>query len=228
MNGSQQTTVRSRKKDPILKRFFRTLTGRNSAPDLEAELARLEEEANVPALDFRAAILGRAGDLCVQANDTARALSYYGRAIDGYLGAGYYDTALAMCEKVISLAPSVVRARCTMAFLLLAEDLPFMRSRGISKKVVDHLHDYVHAALDAGCAPIAVHRLKMMAEVTEIEEVRRLIGDLLFELQAPDDAAELHYSLFEEAAQLTEIDPEVSFNQRQRWAEMLRIAIMDE
>lgn len=212
----------------MLKTLFRSMSRGRAKADLDAQLARLEADATVPALDFRAAALGRAGDLCVDAGENSRALSYYGRAIDGYLGAGYYDTAIAMCEKVISLAPNVVRARCTMAFLLLSQDLTHLRSRGISKRVVDLLHDYVSAALTAGQGPIAVQRLKMMAEVTEIEEIRRLIGDLLFELQAPEEAAELHYSLFEEAANLAPVDEETSRNQRNRWAEMLRVAIMDE
>jgi tetratricopeptide (TPR) repeat protein len=212
----------------VLKRLIRSLTGGRVAPDLDAELARLELEATAPALDFRAAVLGRAGDLCVSAGDIPRALSYYGRAIDGYLGASYYDSAIALCEKVIELSPGVVRARCTMSFLLLGKDLPYLRARGISSRVRDNLHEYVAAALNAGRGPIAVQRLKMMADVTEIEEVRRLIGDLLFDLQAPDEAAELHYSLFEERADLAVHDPEASTNQRLRWAEMLRIAIMDE
>ena len=36
-------------------------------------------------LDYRAAVFGRAGDLCVKAGETDRALTYYGKAIDGYL-----------------------------------------------------------------------------------------------------------------------------------------------
>jgi hypothetical protein len=212
----------------VLKKLLRSLTGGRVAPSLDEELARLELEAQAPALDFRAAVLGRAGDLCVAAGDTPRALSYYGRAIDGYIGASYYDSALALCEKVVGLSPGVVRTRCTMAFLLLGKDLPYLGTRGISSRVRENLNTYVDAALKAGRGPIAVQRLKMMADVTEIEEVRRLIGDLLFDLQAPDEAAELHYSLFEERADLAEHDPEASKNQRLRWAEMLRIAIMDE
>ena len=204
------------------------MPAREPRRDLDAELARLEVEAAVPALDYRAALFGRAGDLCVKAGDNHRALQYYGRAIDGYLGVGYYDTALAMCKKVVSIAPQVVRARCTMAFLLLGEDLPYLRTRGVSQEAKNHLQEYVRAAKEAGRGEVAVQRLRMMADVTEVETVRELIGDLLFELGAPEEAAELHYALFEERANLATIDAEESKTQRQRWAEMMRIAIMDE
>ncbi len=201
---------------------------RNREPSLAAELARLDEEATAPAPDFRAAVLGRAGDLCVNANEIPRALSYYGRAIDCYLTASYYDSAMALCEKVISLSPNVVRTRCTMAFLLLGEDLPFLSTRGISDRVRQNLKAYGEAAVKAGVGQLAIQRLKMMADVTEIEEVRQVIGDLLFDLGAADEAAELHYALFEERAQVVEVSPEISNDQRQRWAELLRMTIMDE
>ena len=95
-----------------LKKLIKSLLPAKSVPDLDAQLAALEAEAAVPAMDFRAALFGRAGDLCVKSGEDRRALHYYGRAIDGYLGCGYYDTALAMCKKVVSLNPNVVRTRC--------------------------------------------------------------------------------------------------------------------
>ncbi len=213
----------------MLRKLLNTFRRQSSAPpaDLDAQLARLEEEANAPALDFRAAIFGRAGDLCVNAGEPDRALPYYGKAIDNYLGAGYYDSAMAMCQKVIAIAPHVVRAHCTLAFLMIGEDLPYLKARGVSDKAREQLQAYVRAAQAAGTENVAVQRLRMMAEVTEIEEVRRLIADLLFELGAPDDAAELHYALFEEAASIADSDPDHSRKQQDRWAEMLRKDIMD-
>jgi hypothetical protein len=98
----------------------------------------------------------------------------------------------------------------------------------VSDRARQQLQDYVSAAKAADRSDVAIHRLKMMADVTEVETVRRLIADLLFELGASEEAADLHYTLFEEAASLAENDPEHSRTQRQRWAEMLRVAIMDE
>lgn len=197
-----------------------------SRADLDAKLARLEAEANVPNADFRAAVLGRAGDLCHEAGDTARALSYYGGAVDGYLSAGYYDSALALCQKMISISPGVVRARCTMAFLLLGADLPFLKTRGVSEHVRDYLQEYANAARAAGCSEMAIQRLKMMASATDVEPVRQLIGDILFDLGASEEAAELHYSLFEERAILSDAEEDPG-RQRRRWAELLRVTIMD-
>jgi hypothetical protein len=214
----------------VLRKLLNTLRGTSDVVvwSLDAELAKLEEQATAPALDYRAAVFGRAGDLCVKAEETRRALTYYGKAIDGYLGAGYYDSAMAMCKKVISVQPSVVRAHCTLAFLLIGEDLPYLTSRGVSNAARDQLLEYVRAAKAAGSGPVAVQRLRMMTDVTEVEAVRRVIADLLFELGAADEAAEVHYALFEEAASLAPPDPDSSANQRKRWAEMLRVAIMDE
>jgi tetratricopeptide (TPR) repeat protein len=212
----------------VLKKLLDSFAPKKEQATLDARLAAMEAEATGPALDYRAAIYGRMGDLCVAENDISRALACYGRAIDGYLGVGYFDSALALCEKVVGLSPGVVRTRCTMAFLLLAQDLPYLQTRGISQKARDSLREYANAAVAADRGAVAVHRLKMMADVTEIEEIRQLIGDLLFELGASEEAAELHYALFEERANLAENDPERARTQRLRWAEMLRIAIMDE
>lgn len=220
----------------VFTRLIESLVGGDNRParpashsrgDLEGKLALLETEANVPAADFRAAVLGRAGDLCLEAGETSRAVSYYGRAVDGYLTAGYYDSAMALCQKMITISPGIVRARCTMAFLLLGADLPFLKSRGVSERVREHLQGYANAARNAGNGDIAIQRLKMMAGVTDVETVRQLIGDILFDLGASDDAADLHYALFEERAipSEDEVDPN---EQRRRWAELLRVTIMDQ
>ena len=216
-------------------RLIESLVGSDGRPsraprsptDLEGKIALLEAEADVPAADFRAAVLGRAGDLCLEARDIPRALSYYGRSVDGYLTAGYYDSAMALCQKMIEISPGIVRARCTMAFLLLGADLPFLKSRGVSERVREHLHGYASAARAAGNSDTAIQRLKMMASVTDVETIRQLIGDILFDLGASDDAADLHYSLFEERAILPEEEVD-STEQRRRWAELLRVTIMDQ
>jgi len=78
-----------------MKRWFRS----DSAPDpgnaatLPDGLEVLEREAEQASLGSRGMPLNRAGDECMQAEESARALAYYGRAIDAYLHDGLPDLA---------------------------------------------------------------------------------------------------------------------------------------
>lgn len=199
-----------------------------AAPDLEAMLRNLEVQAESPALDFRAALYGRAGDLCWTHADPTRALQYWGRAVDAYLGVGYYDAAATLCRKIIDHVPGVVRTRCTLAFLLLGDGLPYLPQPRITGEAADELDRYVAAARASGAEEIAIRRLRMMSEVTGLPDVRRHIADLLFGLGDTDAAAELFYEQFEEQAQLVEASPNRAQEQRERWAEVLRVTIMGE
>ena len=58
-----------------------------------------------------------AGDLCMQAKKTERALGYYGRAIDAYLHDGRPELARGVAQKLIRVHPGAVRTYCTLTWL---------------------------------------------------------------------------------------------------------------
>ncbi|MDR0788241.1 MAG: hypothetical protein LBG44_10320 [Gemmatimonadota bacterium] len=192
--------------------------------DLEARLRQLEKEAATPSVDLRGVVLSGAGDLCLTSGDIPRALTYFGRALDGYMTAGHYDSALAVCRKMIDSSPTVVRARCTLTFLQLGKDLPRLENSEVSARIRESFLSYAAAARNAGNTELAIHCLKKMAAATDTGSVRHLIGDILFDLGAVDDGAELHCSLFEEHLAGTERKRDLA-GQQQRWAKLLSDAV---
>ena len=94
---------------------------RDAGNPLEAELQELERQVTAASPGYETQFLNRAGNLCVEAHQPARALGYYGRAIDAYLESGRFGAAEVLCRKVLQIAPQAVRARCTLAWLTLGK-----------------------------------------------------------------------------------------------------------
>jgi tetratricopeptide (TPR) repeat protein len=154
-----------------------TLTGM----DLDAVLPRMERRADNSLFPTeRARILNLAGDLCFDAGQRERALIYYDQAIDIYLALGMYASVAAVCQKLVRLSPSVVRARCTLAWMAIA--------RGQAREARERIADYANAA-----APMSDHRLarghlRMMAEVADSPDVLQAVADGLELLGDPRGA----------------------------------------
>ncbi|HEX5520227.1 MAG TPA: hypothetical protein VFX29_00975 [Longimicrobiaceae bacterium] len=156
---------------------------RRESPELvrlrrfRARVKELEREAKDAPPDRRARLYNQVGDLCMKEGEYERALSRFGRAIDAYVEAGHLDAAPALCQKVIRLAPDVVRTRATLATLLLAN--------GLHNEAEQQIGEYVHAARAAEQEALASRRLQLMAAATANEHVRITVGEYLLEL---DDA----------------------------------------
>lgn len=140
-------------------------------PELERRLRSLDEQAEVALPGFDAQFFNRAGDLCVDAAQGERALSYYGRAIDAYLRAGRYNAAGAVCRKLLRVAPDAVRARCTLAWLSIG--------KGMTADAHREVDDYVAAAIAAGQAGLARRQLRLMGRATRDPELRSLLAGQL-------------------------------------------------
>jgi tetratricopeptide (TPR) repeat protein len=202
---------------------FSSLFQRQISPKLEEELAALESQAQGAARDYRATILARAAERCVDADEGGRALAYFGRAIDCYLEFGYYDVAANLCRRVIELYPQVVRARCTLAFLSLAEGLPHQPFHDALADARREIGGYVQAARAAGRDGIAIERLHLMAESTDNPDVREVIAEFLLELGDVGGADEVFGTVY---AERNDIGVPRLEEQRERWAEALRTAVV--
>lgn len=176
---------------------------------LEKQLRSLEQQAEIALPGFDAQFFNRAGDLCVEVKDRARALGYYGRAIDAYLRAGRYNASGAVCRKLLRISPGSVRARCTLAWLSIGKGL-----LGDAEWEVD---EYVEAAVTAGQADLARRHLRMMAEATYNPELRALLTDHLHKL-GDEHAAEL-------AGPPPETEP-AREEAEALWSRVLRAALM--
>jgi hypothetical protein len=155
---------------------------RKSEEELEGQIRDLLMRAEldrIPGAD--AAAYNAAGDLCHEAGFVSRALSYYGLSIDAFLKVERWDSAAAICRKILRISPIAVRARCTLAWLAIG--------KGLSAEADRQLRDYVHAAVDAHNESLAVAQLKRMGDVAPNPTIKQSIAELLLELGA-DKAAD--------------------------------------
>jgi hypothetical protein len=153
------------------------------APVTDKVLSDLEAQAQTADLGLRWVPLNRAGDLCDRAGDRARALQYYGRAIDAMLEDGQPEPARGLATKIVRIHPEAVRTLCTLTWLDLASH--HMAS------VVVHLNEYVEGALRSGREDIAGEQIQMMAHVVTDVEFRSAAADALDAIELPDAAAQV-------------------------------------
>lgn len=171
-----------------MKRLLDFFRSKKPAPEQsvsvsETRLADLEEESGAAGFGFRWVPLNRAGDLCERAGDRARALGYYGRAIDVLLEDGMPEPARGLATKIVRIHPAAVRTLCTLTWLDLASH--HMAS------VVVHLNEYVERAQGGGRQEIAGEQIYRMAHVVTDVEFRGAAANALDALDCKDDAAEV-------------------------------------
>lgn len=139
----------------------------------EPDLHRIEDELQRVAEGSAAAarLYNRAGDLQLAKGDGTAALRRYGLAIDTYMHAGEYDSAIAVCRKVLRLMPSVVRARCTLAWLCIG--------KGFLDIAREQIEAYVSAAKAAEHGPLAGQQLRLMTRYVGQRRFREFLADQL-------------------------------------------------
>ncbi|MEX2584593.1 MAG: hypothetical protein WD766_15095 [Gemmatimonadota bacterium] len=189
--------------------------GADGTGRLEKDLAELESQAKTASPGYETQYLNRAGNLCVEAGQAARALGFYGRAIDAYLESGRFSAAEVLCRKVLQIAPQAVRARCTLAWLALG--------KGFQESTRSEVTDYVHAAERAGQQDFAAKQLMMMAEAAIDVELRQEIAEHLLQLDEAEKADRVFGLVFEERNGLR---PEPIADEGKLWAKLLRAALM--
>ena len=174
-----------------MKRWFKPKGTRDPANALAAtlpeRLQEFEREADQARLGFRGTPLNRAGDLCMQAKDSDKALQYYGRAIDAYLNDGHPELARGVAQKLIRVHPGAVRTYCTLTWLDLG--------LGYMADARTHVGGYVAAARRAGREQLAIAHVREMARTIADDEFREAAATALEDLGDREGAAELRDSL---------------------------------
>lgn len=173
---------------------------------LRRQIERIEKCADPADVTTLARLWNRLGTMAESEGDP-EALACFGRAIDAYLEAGYFDAAAAMCRRLIRLHPEVVRARCTLAFLSIGR-----RHLG---DAVQEITEYTMASKRTGTERLAVSRLRMMGEATADPGVRRRIAGALAELGDEEGRDEM----------LVPIDE--ATDDGKRWERLLAVALLN-
>lgn len=147
---------------------------------LEERLQALEREAEEGEGAVSGGALNRAGDLCFRGGQRERALHYYGGAIDAFLEDHRPESARAVAQKLIRLHPRAVRTLCTLTWLDLGT--------GHRGDALEHLEEYVAAALRSGDQDLAIGQVLEMARIVDDEELRAAAAAGLDRLEAPAEA----------------------------------------
>ncbi len=180
--------------------FLSRLFGGSDSPspsgpqDLESRLAAFEAEFEAAQHGMKGTPLNRAGDLALKHGDAARAMRYYGRAIDTYLQDQQLEAARGVANKIIRVHPKAVRTLCTLTWLDLA-------ARHMATALL-HLRDYVEAAKRTHHEDIAAEQIYRMAEVAPLVEFLSAAADALDRLDRADRAAEVRGWVTEEGSPL--------------------------
>ncbi len=144
---------------------------RAGGPSLEERLAALEREAEEALPGFKGTPLNKAGDFALRGGDRARALEYYGRAIDAFLEDHQPEAARGVANKLIRVHPEAVRTLCTLTWLDLA-------ARHTATAII-HLRDYVEAAKRIDRQRLAADQIFEMARLVPQSEFLHAAADAL-------------------------------------------------
>jgi len=147
---------------------------------LESLLESLEARAQAAEHpDQKARINNLAGDLCFEAGQPERAISFYEIAINIYIAGEQYKHAALLCKKIVAQTPEALRAHSTLAWLAIV--------RGLLEEVQQRIGDYVRTAESAQLETLARKQLLNFSKVTQAREVLETIAEALLELE--DSAA---------------------------------------
>jgi hypothetical protein len=168
--------------------------GNGSSPgtgpeSLGQQLRELERRAETASFGTGWTYLNRAGELCFKAQDTVKAVRYFGRAIDVLLEDQQPEPARGVAKKVIRIHPAAVRTLCTLTWLDLAARQP--------ASAILSLRCYADAAKEGGKEELAAEEIFTMARLTsndafltESIEVLTDFGFTTYSLQAKEWLAE--------------------------------------
>jgi tetratricopeptide (TPR) repeat protein len=140
------------------------------------QVAKREEE------DVDLALYNRVGDLYRRVGNINRAVHYYELAADGHLAAGFYNNAIALCNKILRNQPNR-----HSAYLKLGK---IGASKGILSDARKHFLEYAERMQRSGQLDEAFAALVEFADLSPDPEVRLMIADQLLDHARKDEAVE--------------------------------------
>ena len=152
----------------------------------------LDELDGQPELEDELALFNKVGDLYVKAGNVASGVEMYERAVTKYSEGGFYNNAIALCNKVLRNAPGR-----THVYLKLAQ---LMVNRGFVAEAKQNLLEYADRMKNAGKVDEAFRALKEFADLSpNNEEIRLVLAEQLKAAARTDEAREQLAKLYHEA-----------------------------
>src|SRR5688500_279157 len=152
-----------------------------------------EMEKNVEEMDV--ALFNRAGDLMVKAGKVTQAVDFYERAVDHYVDGGFFNNAIALCNKILRSSPG----RATVYYKLGK----ISAHKGFKADAKQNFLEYADRMQKAGKLDEAFRALAEFADLCPDQtDIRLSLSDQLFKAGRKNDAIEqlqvLHEQLVNE------------------------------
>ena len=129
-----------------------------------------EMEKNPTEMDV--ALFNRVGDLMVKQGNVADAVDYYEKAVDHYVDGGFFNNAIALCQKILRVNPGR-----TDTYLRLAQLNARKNFVGEAKK---NLLEYIERQSAVGQLDVAFNAVKIFADQFSANpDIRLMLVELL-------------------------------------------------
>ena len=155
--------------------------------DLLGQLSGHEEDADV-------ALYNRVGDLMVRQGDVAQAVEYYEKAVDLYAEGGFFNNAIALCNKILRTSPG----RASIYYKLGR----ISAKKGFSSDAKQNYLEYADRMQKAGRLDEAFRALKEFADLCpDQDDIRLMLAEQLAKKQRNGEALEQLQVLYEKFEQ---------------------------
>src|SRR5262249_34960677 len=138
-------------------------------------------DQNADELDV--ALFNRVGDLMLRQGNVADAVDYYEKAVDRYADTGFFNNAIALCNKILRHSPG----RASVYYKLGK----ISAQKGFTNDAKVNFLEYADRMQKAGNVNEACRALKEFADLTpDNEEIRLMLADQLTKAERKDEAIE--------------------------------------
>jgi tetratricopeptide (TPR) repeat protein len=136
------------------------------------------------------ALFNRVGDLMLRQGNTADAVDYYEQAIDRYADTGFFNNAIALCNKILRHSPG----RATVYYKLGK----ISAQKGFKNDAKANFLEYADRMQKAGKVDEAFRALKEFADLCpDQDEIRLMLADQLTRADRKPEAIDQLQTLYE-------------------------------
>src|SRR5688572_29859270 len=149
------------------------------------------DESGGPGEEADVALFNRVGDLMLRHNQVAKALDYYERAVDLYAEGGFFNNAIALCNKILRNSPG----RSSIYYKLGK----ISAQKGFISDAKINFLEYADRMQKSGKIDEAFRALKEFADLCpDQDDIRLLLADQLSKQERGSEAIEQLQMLYEQ------------------------------
>jgi tetratricopeptide (TPR) repeat protein len=155
-----------------------------------AVYVKLLESFDQHSAELDVALFNRVGDLMLRQGNVADAVDYYERAVDQYADTGFFNNAIALCNKILRYSPG----RASVYYKLGR----ISAKKGFTNEARTNFLEYADRMQKAGNVDEAFRALTEFADLCpDQEEIRLMLAEQLTKAGRGDEAIEQYQVLYE-------------------------------